>query len=164
MPLFMCILHRHAVLAVLQGTSDYPKHQHGPPPLRSMRRPMGLFNLKGVQKLRVEAANRLYQWTVDMIIQLDARNVDWSIENPASSLLWITDPFLMLRFHVSRIFAVSFHTCMYMADRKEDHSYLGELSRNNRLAPHLRWHTSTFAVGLDSIGNRFRNSRRVCIQ
>ena len=95
------------------------KHQHGPPPLRSMRRPMGLFNLKGVQKLRVEAANRLYQWTVDMIIQLDARNVDWSIENPASSLLWITDPFLMLRFHVSRIFAVSFHTCMYMADRKK---------------------------------------------
>ena len=95
------------------------KDRHGPPPLRSLSRPMGLFNLKGVQKLGVEAANRLYQWTVEMILQLHARGVDWSIENPASSLLWITAPFLRLQSLVPTLHAVSFHTCMFLAPRKK---------------------------------------------
>ena len=95
------------------------KDRHGPPPLRSLSRPIGLFNLRGVQKLRVEAANRLYQWTVEMILQLHARGVDWSIENPASSLLWITAPFLRLQSLVPTLHAVSFHTCMFLAPRKK---------------------------------------------
>ena len=66
----------------------------GPPPLRSTSFPMGLPGLNFVQQTRVKKANFLYKWTWKLIKLLDSKNIGWSVENPASSLMWITDPFV----------------------------------------------------------------------
>eukprot|EP00435_Cladocopium_sp_Y103_P023610 s572_g5.t1 len=55
-----------------------------------------------------------------MILMLDARGIGWSVENPVSSLMWITDPFVQLLNALRNIIAFSFHTCMFAAKRKKD--------------------------------------------
>ena len=92
----------------------------GPPPLRSYSFPMGLPHLTFVQKTRVRKANFLYAWTCKVILILAERNVGWSVENPASSLMWITDPFVHLLKMLPNLIAFSFHTCMFAAPRKKD--------------------------------------------
>ena len=94
--------------------------KHGPPPLRSLRFPMGLPSVKQWQSKRVSLANSLYRMTCKAVIMLQKRHIGWSIENPASSLMWLTQPFcdLMARFG-DQIIGVSFHTCMFQAPRKK---------------------------------------------
>lgn len=81
---------------------------------------MGLQGLTFLQKARVSAANFLYKWTCEMILELDARGVGWSVENPASSLMWVTTPFVELLKQLNSFDAFSFHTCMFAAKRKKD--------------------------------------------
>ena len=93
---------------------------HGPPPLRSLAKPMGLDNLTRHQQERVKTANFLYEWTCDMIRALHCRGVGWSVENPAGSLMWVTVPFVQLQAAISSFLAFSFHACMFQAERKKD--------------------------------------------
>lgn len=94
------------------------KRRHGPPPLRSIRRPMGLSGLTPGQQKRVHLANALYQWTCRTILKLHARGVGWSVENPSSSLMWLTDPFQSLHKELkAELIAFAFHTCMFNAPR-----------------------------------------------
>ena len=81
---------------------------------------MGLPGLKGISKDRVTAAKFLYTWTVKMILRLHAAGVAWSVENPASSLMWLTTPFQQLLAEIPDLIAFSFHTCMFQAKRKKD--------------------------------------------
>ena len=92
----------------------------GPPPLRSTSFPMGLPGLNFVQQTRVKKANFLYKWTWKLIKLLDSKNIGWSVENPASSLMWITDPFVEMVQQLQHFDAFSFHTCMFAARRKKD--------------------------------------------
>ena len=93
---------------------------HGPPPLRSIRRPMGLTGLKPGQQKRVNLANALYRWTCDTILKLHKRGVAWSVENPSSSLMWLTDPFQKLQQTLAKdLIAFAFHTCMFNAPRSK---------------------------------------------
>ena len=62
----------------------------GPPKLRSMQHTMGLKTLTGKDKHRVLSANRLYEITVALIFQLHEAGAYWSVENPASSMMWVT--------------------------------------------------------------------------
>ena len=113
-----CIIYAH--FAPPCGTASAARNiQPGPPPLRSPAFPMGLPRLTFVQKTRVRLANQLYRWTVDAILRLDARQIAWSVENPASSLMWITDPFIELA-RLRHLIGFSFHTCMFQAPRKKD--------------------------------------------
>ena len=57
---------------------------------------MGLPTLTFASRERVGKANRLYQLTVKYIFKLAERDVGWSVENPSSSLMWITTPFVQL--------------------------------------------------------------------
>ena len=81
---------------------------------------MGFKNLKGLNKKRVIAANFLYKWTKKMILRLERAGAAWSVENPASSLMWLTDPFVELIDEIPSLVAFSFHTCMFQAKRKKD--------------------------------------------
>ena len=81
---------------------------------------MGLPHLKGTNRLRVEAANFLYSWTVKIILRLHEAGIAWSVENPASSLMWMTNPFVELLDQIPDLIAFSFHTCMFQAKRKKD--------------------------------------------
>ena len=103
------------------GTASAAREiQPGPPPLRSVLFPMGLPHLNFVQSTRVRKANFLYAWTCKIVLRLHAKNIGWSIENPASSLMWITDPFVALLESIQNVVAFSFHTCMFAAPRKKD--------------------------------------------
>ena len=76
-----------------------------------------------MQQTRVKKANFLYKWTWKLVKFLDSRNIGWSIENPASSLMWITDPFVEMVQQI-KFDAFSFHTCMFAAKKKERYSNL----------------------------------------
>ena len=90
-----------------------------PKPLRSLRHPMGLPNLKGISKERVRLANKLYAITAKYILVLHDRNIGWSVENPASSLM-VTDEFVRLMQTLDvQMHGVLFHTCMFGAPRKK---------------------------------------------
>ena len=81
---------------------------------------MGLPSLKGVQLDRVRLANQLYELTKRYICILQERNVGWSVENPASSLMWITDSFVeLMQTFPTDMFGVLFHTCMFGAQRRK---------------------------------------------
>eukprot|EP00435_Cladocopium_sp_Y103_P036446 s2670_g9.t1 len=96
------------------------KGRSGPRPLRSMRYPMGLPSLPFVSRERVSKANRLYSLTWFYINKLARECIGWSVENPASSLMWVTDPFLeLMAQYGDSIFGVSFHTCMFGSNRKK---------------------------------------------
>ena len=92
----------------------------GPPKLRSMQHTMGLKSLTGKDKSRVLSANRLYEITVALIFQLHEAGAYWSVENPASSMMWVTTPFVRLQKCLAKQFyGLSFHTCMFGAPRKK---------------------------------------------
>ena len=94
--------------------------RHGPPPLRSLKRPMGLRRLTPTQAARVAQANALYQLTCDAILALTAKHVGWSVENPSSSLMWMTTPFARLQQQLRRLLlGFTFHTCAFQAPRKK---------------------------------------------
>ena len=114
-----CVLYCH--FAPPCGTASAARHiKPGPPPLRSTAFPMGFKHLKGLNKRRVVSANFLYAWTKKMILRLHNAGVAWSVENPASSLMWLTDPFMELMSAIPELIAFSFHTCMFQAKRKKD--------------------------------------------
>ena len=60
----------------------------GPQPLRSAEHLMGLPNLTGSTKVRVELSNNLYRAAVRILELCMLLNCLVSIENPARSWLW----------------------------------------------------------------------------
>ena len=79
------------------GTSSHDRENpiaHGPPQLRTERQPWGrtdvdLDTLQHGSSARLEAANGVYRAMISAIVStLQARNIPWAIENPATSLLW----------------------------------------------------------------------------
>ena len=130
------------------GTASAARNiQPGPPPLRSIIFPVGLPHLSFVQRTRVSKANFLYAWTCKIILIVNARNIGWRVENPASSLLWITDPFVHLLKMLPDLIAFSFHTYMFAAQRKKDTAIwtcvpqlrLHVERKCDGLHEHLRW-------------------------
>ena len=101
-----CILYCH--FAPPCGTASAARQiKPGPPSLRSIRFPMGFKHLKGINKQRVVAANFLYRWTKKMIVRLERAGAAWSVENPASSLMWLTDPFVELINEIPSLIATN---------------------------------------------------------
>ena len=78
---------------------------------------------------------------------LHAQGIGWSVENPASSLMWITTPFVELMNELgTEIHGVLFHTCMFGASRKKQTALwtnMRELLQLNRSCsgdhPHQVW-------------------------
>ena len=89
---------------------------HGPRPLRSLRWPDGLPNVKGTNLLRLRAANRLYAFMSKLIIKLDDRNITWTVENPWTSLLWNTSYWRRVESMVKAYYA-EVHNCMFGGQR-----------------------------------------------
>ena len=115
----MCTLHLLAVLHLWQGAYRW-RNGKGPKPLRSMRCPMGLPKLPFVSRERVSKANRLYSLTWRYIRMLDKMLVGWSVENPSSSLMWITTPFIeLMQCLGKKCLGFCFHNCMFGSRRKK---------------------------------------------
>ncbi len=123
------------------------KRSHGPPPLRSLRLPMGITQLTSLQRKRVDAANGLYEYTGHWVLQLHQLGVAWSVENPASSLMWVTDPFQRIAKKLKLdMTAFVLDTCMFGASRKKRTAiwtsikHLAALARKcDNLHKHASW-------------------------
>ena len=61
-----------------------------PRPLRSDRFPEGLPSLSGLDKLKVEQANAIYELTADFLVKCVNATVGVSVENPTDSYTWRT--------------------------------------------------------------------------
>ena len=94
-----------------------------PKPLRSEEHPDGLPGLTGMSAVRVQQANQLYKFTAEAVPRLRKLLISWSIENPASSLMWETSWFSALWELKARAGAgafsnsISFQSCMHGGSR-----------------------------------------------
>ena len=99
-----------------------------PVPLRSDRWPDGLPQLRGVAKLKVEAANRLYRFSKEVIDLCLAKGIPFVCENPKRSLMWLTEPFADMpeqcRFQY-------IHACMYGSKRRKSTAFLMNFHAEN---------------------------------
>ena len=73
----------------------------GPVPLRSESKPNGLPFLKSTDRARVSSANRLYDFLSRLVEELVQKGVPIVIENPRSSLYWLTTFFQRIKHHFS---------------------------------------------------------------
>ena len=113
-----------------------------PVPLRSEAEPMGLSSLRGVAKIKVLAANKLYAFARKVMDLCERKGIPFICENPRRSLMWMTDPFLQLpgTFRFQHV-----HSCMYGGKRKKRTSFLMNFHAANLLLecdeshPHLPW-------------------------
>ena len=91
------------------------KKRHGPPPLRSSNYPDGLPHLRGMSLTRVRKANVLYKFMCDLIFNLDAQAITWTVENPWTSFLWETSYWRKVQ-SLSPIYC-ELHNCMFGGER-----------------------------------------------
>ena len=104
---------------------------------------MGVKKLTKVQRQRVEAANQLYDITCSLVLLLHERKVGWSVENPASSLMWLTKPFCkLMELLRDEVLGVTFHTCMFGAPRKKQTALWTNVTWNGC----ARWSASVMAL------------------
>ena len=106
-----------------------PKHlSHfgAPQPLRDGIFPLGLPGLSGLNKQKVEAANCLYVFAIQILQVCYERGITISIENPERSWLWTILTQLVLQTHDSNFIRwfgalekVSFHSCMHGGSRNK---------------------------------------------
>ena len=87
-----------------------------PVPLRTKEFPDGLPGLTGLNLLKVEKANALYQATAVIVQFCVSYNILVSIENPLNSLFWQTKPMVEL-FESCEGFRVVFDSCMMGGQR-----------------------------------------------
>ena len=71
----------------------------GPVPLRSASQPNGLPFLSPLNRARVSSANRLYEFVTKLVNLLIPLNIPIVIENPRSSLYWLTTFFQAIKHH-----------------------------------------------------------------
>ena len=113
----------HAHFAPACGTASMARSRpvkgcpNAPRPLRSEDQPDGLDSLTEREQARVAEANRSYEATVAMIMELIGRGVSVSIENPLRSLFWKTSFLKTLFVLVPNGHYTHFANCMHGGER-----------------------------------------------
>ena len=92
-----------------------------PTPLRSDKWPNGLPHLRGIAKIKVQAANKLYAFTRQVIQACIDAGIPFICENPRRSLMWQTDAFSDLP--ACCLFQY-IHACMYGSKRRKSTAFL----------------------------------------
>lgn len=125
-----------------------------PKPLRSPGQPDQLDGLGGVDKVKVEKANMLYDAVLVLATKACELLIFPAIENPTISHYWSTTPMQMLCAQQEHHF-VTFHTCAHGGDRDKSTSlwvnddWLDELAiQCNKQHKHKPWTTKLQNGGL----------------
>eukprot|EP00435_Cladocopium_sp_Y103_P071030 s612_g36.t1 len=92
-----------------------------PQPLRSERFPEGLPWIKGVNRLKLRAANTLYSFAARIVVLCEKHQVLVTVENTSRSYMWITKYWKDL---VPRYFFNIIDSCMYGSDHKKETAFL----------------------------------------
>ena len=119
------------------------KHHHGPPPLRSETYPYGLPDISSDDKLRVEAANKLWEFTAAYLIAADSKGCLCSGENPVNAYLWKTYGWADIH---SKWFHTIYQGCMHGGERPKWSLWISNWQKLQRLSvvcdnqhEHLPW-------------------------
>ena len=107
-----------------------------PRPLRDDVHPDGFVYLQGNDKLRTELANMLYENTVLIAQAAIKLHIAVTIENPASSLMWKTSPFVKLFADNPELVFVTFHNCAHGGARDKLTSFATNVSWFSSLELH----------------------------
>ena len=97
-----------------------------PKPLRSPEHPLGLPGLSGVDLVRTEAANHVYEITAKLVRMLVAWGVFVTIENPTNSLFWII-PCIAALLNDLGGYDCIFDNCCHGGARKKNSRFWGSL-------------------------------------
>ena len=89
-----------------------------PGPLRSQSKPMGLDGLSGLDKVRTETANMVYEATAQLVETCYNLNILCSVENPENSLFWFFPAVAKIMESIEG-HSVSFHNCMHGGSRNK---------------------------------------------
>ena len=123
-----------------------------PKPLRSVAQPDHLDGLSGVNKIKVEKANMLYDAVLAIAVRAAELHIFCAIENPTNSHYWSTTPMQTLCSKQQHHY-VTFHNCAHGGDRDKATSlwvnddWLDELALMcDRKHKHKPW-TSTLNGG-----------------
>lgn len=90
-----------------------------PPPLRSADCPMGLPNLKPHHQQRVDAANDLYRFVLEVLLYCIKHSIVFSVENPWRSWFWSVLVYLARQLSLeacrtlNTLHSVLFDNCMH---------------------------------------------------
>ena len=101
-----------------------------PQPLRSSEHPLGFPWLKGLNKVKVQAANALYEFSSRIAWLCDEYDVLFTIENPLNSLMWETPYFrpLVDKFQLHVVDA-----CEYGSQHKKATAFLANFKASRLL-------------------------------
>jgi len=98
----------------------------GPPPLRDAEHLMGLPNLRPVDQLKVDTANKLYQCAIHLLEVCMVLGCLISVENPARSWLWALLAMLVKATHkpdfiswFANLESVYFDACAHGSERDQ---------------------------------------------
>ena len=94
------------------------KNDGGPPPLRSRTRVRGVCGLSAGDQEKVDIANKLLDITVELARAASGAGATWSIENPASSLLWLDEAIKRLELGTGAV-KVMIDMCQFGAKFKK---------------------------------------------
>ena len=128
-------------------------------PVRSLQFPWGVDGLMPTEQARVDAANGIYQGMCRFLERCTVLQIPWSVENPASSLLWQIPVWSKLSRHAR---FVEFAACAWGSKRPTKKAFLTTLPGLSMLEaqcpgnhihePHSRkrradgsWHSATSA-------------------
>ena len=98
-----------------------PDGSPGPQPLRSAEHLLGVPEMSPLDRVKVEAANRLYERMGKFIEWLDAKGVAWILENPTNSFLWELGYF---SYAVRHGYFAHCQACAYGSSRPKKTSFL----------------------------------------
>ena len=113
----------HAHFAPACGTASMARSHpvkgcpNAPRPLRSEEQPDGLDGLTDREQHRVNEANRSYEATVALLMELVGRGISVSIENPLRSLFWKTSFLKTLFVLLPNGHYTHFANCMHGGER-----------------------------------------------
>jgi hypothetical protein len=105
------LFHRPAAARNIDIPGENP-----PKPLHSLEQPDGLSSLKGLDLLRVSAANILYAFTAELLEECCRLNKLFMVENPRNSLFWLTTAWAETP-SASRLFFSEHQACAYGGKR-----------------------------------------------
>ncbi|CAL1147501.1 unnamed protein product [Cladocopium goreaui] len=96
--------------------SSLLRGRKAPAPLRSDLQPDGLDNLEGLDKLKTELANQLYEGITKLILFAAGLDICVVVENPTNSLYWKTS-FAQKFLTILGGYMTDFHNCCHGGSR-----------------------------------------------
>ena len=98
-----------------------------PRQLRSSEYPRGLPNLAGIELIRVEKANSIYDFTIELCIGRHQRNELWSMENPSTSYYWEL-PRMIFLMSLPGTYCADFMQCCHGGQRPVWRRWVGNFA------------------------------------